>query len=104
MNVVTIKREEDFLSNYADSGKTTGIPEPVVFLAGILLWMVLPTLVYAEYGGPVSLKVFAVLALAAVIIGVRNYLNSPPSPPSIIGSRPIQQFPDTLQPTQKKAA
>jgi hypothetical protein len=104
MNVVTIKREEDFLSSYADSGKTTGIPEPVVFLAGILLWMVLPKLVYAEYGGPVSLKVFAVLALAAVIFGVRNYLNSPPSPPSIIGLRPIQQFPDTLQPTQKKAA
>ena len=103
MNVVTIKREEDFLSNYANSGEATG-PEPLVFLAGILLSMVLPTLVYAEYGGPVSLKVFALLAFAAVIFGVRNYLNSPPSPPSIIGLRPIQQFLDTLQPSQKKAA
>ena len=104
MNVVTIKREEDFLSNYATSGEATCIPEPVVFLAGILLSMVLPTLVYAEYGGPVSLKVFAVFALAGVIFGVRNYMDSPPSPPSIIGLRTVQQVPDTLQPTQKKAA
>lgn len=104
MNVVTIKREEDFLSNYANSGETTGISEPVVFLAGILLWMVVPKLVYAEYGGPVSLPVFAILAFAGVIFGVRNYLSSPPRPPSIIGLRPIQQFPDTLEPTQRKAA
>ena len=104
MNLVTIKREEDFLSNYAGSGETTVIPEPVVFLAGILLWMVLPTLVYAEYGGPVSLEVFALFAFAGVIFGVKNYLNSPPRPPSIIGLRPIQHCPDTLQPSQKKAA
>ena len=93
MNVVTIKREEDFLSNYANSGETTGVPEPVVFLAGILLWMVVPKLVYAEYGGPVSLPVFAILAFAGVVFGARNYLSSPPRPRSIIGFAPSSSLP-----------
>lgn len=101
-NVVTINRGK-FLRNYADSQQTSGSQEPITFLGGVFLWMILPKLVYADYGGPISLTAFAVLALMGVILGLVIYRYFPPKTLSIVDPN-ILRSPDTVQPSQRKAA
>ena len=103
-NVVTIKSKKVPLSDYADSRKADRILERVIFFGGILLLMILPKLIYVRYGGPVSLTAFAVLASAGIILGVASYLYPEPGPPSIIEPGKRNKSPDTLEPSNKKAA
>src|SRR5688500_20193600 len=102
-NVVTINRKK-LLSAYSESQNTKRVPEGVTFFGGVLLWMVLPALVYAKSGGPISLTAFAIVAGVGVIAGVLNYLFPAPKPPSIIGPRSAKRSPAPVEPPQRKAA
>jgi len=101
-NVVTINRGK-FLSSYSKTQKVRRFPEQVYLLGGVILWVVLPKLVYVEYGGPVSLTMFSTLTFAAIVLGVTIYRYLPPKPLSIL-DKDTRQSPNTLHPTQKKAA
>lgn len=102
-NVVTINQKK-LLSAYSDTQNTKGVPEALIFFGGVLLWMVLPALVYVNTGGPISLTGFAIVAGVGILAGVVKYLLPASPPPSIIGPGSAKQSPDTLEPPQRKAA
>lgn len=102
-NVVTIKKKTEPF-DYSKSQRIEGLPEPLVFFGGVILWLILPKFAYIQSGGPISWREFAILAAASILIGVTSYLYPEPGPPSIIGSGSLQQSPITFEPTQRKAA
>jgi hypothetical protein len=67
-----------FLGSYRDTQNNKQfIPEDSLFVAGVLLSMVLPELIYIAYGGFLPLIAFAGSAVAGSTWGVAMYYKSP---------------------------
>jgi hypothetical protein len=62
-----------------------------VFAVGILVTMVLPTIAYCAFRGPVSISVFAGTALLGTLIGIANYSRFPSESNSGISSGPTRK-------------
>ena len=80
-NVINIDRNQSVAPQRALNNQLSR--EQVVFVAGVLLTTVVPTIVYCAFRGPVSPAVFAGTALTGVILGVAKYLFFPYRPISI---------------------
>jgi hypothetical protein len=102
-NVVTINRGK-LPSAYTDGQKTGSFRDQMTFFGGVALWMVVPKLVYAAYGGPISFSVFLGLGVIGTILGVMMYRYFPPKRLSVVTIDTMPEIARTQEPARKQAA
>jgi hypothetical protein len=75
-----------------------------VFFAGVILTVVLPTITYCAYGGPVPFKAFAVSGLLGVVLGLAIYYRYPFRIQRCVASESVNRTQPRDDADRKKAA
>jgi hypothetical protein len=90
--VVSINKGR-FLGSYSEAENSQRIPDAVYFVAGVLVSMVYPQIIYSVYGGFVPLIAFVCSALTGFVLGVVVYRFSPHRIISCVNTGTVPQAP-----------
>jgi len=105
-DVVSInsKNRNKVVGAYIEAQRRERILDGAAFVAGVLVTLVLPRIIYCVYFGPITAIAFAGLALVGTIVGVAMYYTPPDQIVSCVSKRTTAQLMPTEDTETKKAA